>query len=292
MTDTQATPDVGALKEVGRQLRKDIIEMTTRAGSGHPSSSFSAVEAVTALYFGGILRHRPNEPKWSDRDRFVLSKGHAAPVQYAALAEQGYFPKDWLDGLRQIGQPLEGHPNMNRIPGIEASTGSLGQGLSIAVGIALAGHMDNKDYKVFCMTGDGEIDEGQIWEAAASAAKYHLPNIVWIVDKNGYQQTGPTKEVMPMSPLAEKTRAFGWHTREISGNDIEECLDALAEARAWHDGPYCLISNTKKGYGVSFVEADYHYHGKALTEEEAARALRELGFDEAAAKYDANGKGA
>lgn len=292
MAQTQARPNVDALKETARQLRKDIIEMTTRAGSGHPSSSFSAVEVVTALYFGGILRHRPNEPKWPDRDRFVLSKGHGAPVQYAALAEQGYFPKDWLKGLRQIGQPLEGHPNMRTTPGIEANTGSLGQGLSIAVGMAMAGHKDNRDYNVFCMTGDGEIDEGQIWEAAASAAKFYLPNIVWIVDKNGYQQTGSTSEVMPMAPLAEKTRAFGWHTREINGNDIEECLDALAEARAYHDGPYCLIANTKKGYGVSFVEANYHYHGKALTNDEAARALDELGYSEAAAEFAAKGKGA
>lgn len=291
MTQTEAKPDIGALKEMARVLRKDIVEMTTKAGSGHPSSSFSAVELITAIYFGGILRHRADEPKWPDRDRFVLSKGHGAPVLYAALGEAGYFPKEWFDHLREIGSNLEGHPNVKRTPGIEASTGSLGQGLSIAVGMALAGHMDDKDYQVFCMTGDGEIDEGQIWEAAASAAKYYLPNIVWIIDKNGYQQTGSTKEIMPMAPLADKTRAFGWHTREINGNDIEECLDALAEARAWHDGPYCLIANTHKGQGVSFVEANYHYHGKALTDEEAVRALDELGWPEEARKFEKNGKG-
>lgn len=292
MTDTQARPDVGALKEAARLLRKDIIEMTTRAGSGHPSSSFSAVEVIVGLYFGGILRQSPDSPKDPDRDRFIMSKGHGAPAQYAALAERGYFPKEWMDGLREIGQPLEGHPNMKRIPGIEASTGSLGQGLSVAVGIAIAGKLDEKDYQVFCMTGDGEIDEGQIWEAAASAAKFNLSNLVWIIDKNKYQQTGATKDVMPMAPLAEKCRAFGWHTREINGQSLEEVMDALAEAHAYQDGPYCIISNTDKGAGVSFVQGDFSYHGKALTREEAGRALRELGWDEDAKKYDTDGKGA
>jgi len=192
----------------------------------------------------------------------------------------------------RIGQPLEGHPNMKRVPGIEASTGSLGQGLSIAVGMAIAGKLDGKDYKVFCMTGDGEIDEGQIWEAAASAAKFELPNIVWIINKNKYQQTGSTADVMPMDPLPDKCRAFGWHVGEVDGQDMEAVVQAITEARAFRDGPFCLISHTHKGAGVSFVEADFGYHGKALTKEEATRALRELGFEDEAAKYETDGKGA
>lgn len=285
MTETFARTDIPALKEMARVLRKDIIEMTTKAGSGHPSSSMSAAEVVAGLYFGGILRHNSAEPHWPERDRFVLSKGHGCPVLYAALANAGYFPKDWMEHLREIGAPLEGHPNVLRVPGIEASTGSLGQGLSIGVGMAIAGHMDNMDYKVYVMTGDGEIEEGQIWEAAASAAKFNLPNIVWIIDRNGYQQTGSTKEVMPMDPLAEKCTAFGWHVREINGQDMAEVMDALQEAKAHHGGPYCLISNTKKGAGVSFVESNFGYHGKPLTVEETHRALLELGWTVEAAKY-------
>lgn len=285
MTETLARADIPALKETARLLRKDIIEMTTKAGSGHPSSSMSAAEVVAALYFGGILRHNPAEPKWPERDRFVLSKGHACPVLYSALAHTGYFPLEWMDHLREIDAPLEGHPNYLRIPGAEASTGSLGQGLSIGVGMAMAGHMDNKDYKVYVMTGDGEIEEGQIWEAAASAAKFYLPNIVWIIDRNGFQQTGSTKDVMPMDPLAEKATAFGWHVREINGQDMAEVMDALQEAKAHHEGPYCLICNTKKGAGVSFVEGNFHYHGKPLTIEETHRALLELGWTAEAAKY-------
>lgn len=278
MTDATARPDIGALQEKARLLRKEIIEMTTKAGSGHPSSSMSAVEVIVSLYFGGVLRQKPSEPQWPDRDRFVLSKGHGVPAQYAALAEAGYFPKEWLNDLRQIGAPLEGHPNVHSTPGIEACTGSLGQGLSIGVGMALAGWLDKKDFNVFVMTGDGEIDEGQIWEAAASASKYKLPNLVWIIDQNGFQQTGATGDILPMEPLAAKAEAFGWHARVINGNDMAEALNALQEARAWKDGPYCLISKTKKGAGVSFVEGDFSYHGKPLTQEETERALEELGW--------------
>jgi transketolase len=278
MTQTPARPDIPVLKEKARLLRKLIIEMTTKAGSGHPSSSMSAAEVIAGLYFGGILRHRPDEPKWPDRDRFVLSKGHACPVLYAALAECGYFPMDWLWGLRQIGQPLEGHPNVHTTPGIEASTGSLGQGLSTGVGMAVAGQLDESPFKVYVMTGDGEINEGQIWEAAASAAKRNLKNLVWIIDKNGYQQTGATQTVLPMDPLADKARAFGWHVREVDGQDMSAVMEALTEASEWSDGPYCLISHTKKGAGVSFVEADFGYHGKPLTADEAKRAMEELGW--------------
>jgi transketolase len=278
MTDTAERVDIDALKDKARLLRKLMIEMTTKAGSGHPSSSMSAAEVVAALYFGGILRHKPDDPKWADRDRFIMSKGHGCPAQYAALAEAGYFPHEWLDGLRQIGEPLEGHPNMHRVPGIEASTGSLGQGLSIGEGVAFAGWLDKKDYKVYVMTGDGEINEGQIWEAAFGAKKYQLPNLVWIVDRNGFQQTGATKDIMPLDPLENKIKAFGWTVRVINGQSMEEVMDALTEAKNHKDGPFCIISNTKKGAGVSFVEGDFSYHGKALTEDEKKRAMEELGY--------------
>jgi transketolase len=286
MSDTQARPDIAALKEQARVMRRDIIEMTTRAGSGHPSSSMSSAEVITALYFAPFLRYRAAEPAWPDRDRFVLSKGHGVPALYAALAGAGFFPREWLNHLREIDSPLEGHPNLKRTPGIEASTGSLGQGLSIGVGMAFAGKMDKRDYRTWVMTGDGEADEGQIWEAAASAAKYHLDNLVWIVDQNGYQQTGSTKDVMPMDPMARKAETFGWHVREVDGQNMAAVVEALAEAEAWNEArPFFILSHTKKGAGVSFVEGDFSYHGKALTKEETHRALLELGFPEDAARY-------
>ena len=266
------------LKEKARLLRRHIIEMTTTAGSGHPSSALSMVEIVTALYFGGILRHDPKNPRWEDRDRFVLSKGHGCPALYAALAEAGYFPVEDLQTLRKLGSPLEGHPNMLRLPGIEASTGSLGQGLSIACGMAAAAKIDGKDYHVFCMIGDGENNEGQVWEAAAAAAHFKFDNLTCIVDHNGAQQTGYVQDVLNMMPLAEKWRAFHWNTLEIDGHNIEEVFYALRAAKAHRGSPTAIIARTKKGKGVSFVEASYSYHGKALTKEEAERALAELGW--------------
>lgn len=268
-----------ALREKARLLRKHIITMTTAAGSGHPSSSLSAVEVVTALYFGGLMRYDPRNPAWPTRDRFILSKGHAAPILYAALAEAGYFPVSELQTLRQIGSRLEGHPNMRVLPGVEASTGSLGQGLSIGVGHALAGRLDGRDYQVYVLIGDGENQEGQVWEAALSAAKYRLGNLVCVVDHNGYQQTGAVADVLPIEPLAEKWRAFGWETQEIDGNDMEQVLRALRAANAIEGKPAAIIAHTVKGKGVSFVEADFGYHGKALTPDEAARALKELGWE-------------
>lgn len=267
-----------ALRERARVLRKHIITMTTAAQSGHPSSSLSAVEVLAALYFGGILRYDPARPEWPERDRFILSKGHAAPGLYAALAEAGYFPVEDLATLRRIGSPLEGHPILGKLPGVEASTGSLGQGLSIAVGHALAGKLDGIPYHVFVMTGDGENDEGQVWEAALSAAKYRLDNLTCIVDHNGYQQTGSIPEVMPLAPLAEKWRSFGWHTLEVDGNDVAAVMPALAAARDFRGSPTAIVAYTRKGKGVSFVEASFAYHGKALTPEEADRALEELGW--------------
>lgn len=266
------------LKEKARLLRKLIIEMTTEAGSGHPSSSLSTVEVVTALYFGGVMGYDPKAPRWEDRDRFILSKGHACPALYAALAEAGYFPKEDLMTLRKLGSPVEGHPNMLRLPGIEASTGSLGQGLSIACGVAAAGKIDGKGYQVFCMIGDGENNEGQVWEAAAGASHFHFDNLTCIVDHNGAQQTGYVNEVLNMKPLAEKWKAFHWNTLEIDGHDMQAVLDGLNAAKAHTGSPTAIIAHTKKGKGVSFVEASYGYHGKALTKEEAEKALVELGW--------------
>ena len=214
--------NLDALLARAKSIREDIVRMTTEAGSGHPSSSLSATEVVTALYFGGFLRHDAKNPHWPDRDRFILSKGHAAPVLYAALAQSGYFPHDEIMTLRKIGSPVEGHPNMRRLPGVEASTGSLGQGLSIGIGHALAARVDKKGYHTYVMTGDGELDEGQNWEAAASAAKFQLDNLTLIVDRNHYQQTGAAEEVLNMDPIDGKFTAFGWKTQVINGNDMRE----------------------------------------------------------------------
>src|SRR5207245_324135 len=205
------------LKAHAKSIRKGIITSTTTAGSGHPTSSLSGVEIAVALFFGGILRYDPKNPDWPDRDRLILSKGHAAPLLYAVLAEAGYFSTDLLSTLRKIDSPLEGHPNRRRLAGVEASTGSLGQGLSIGIGAALAGRLDQKDYRVYVMTGDGEIEEGQVWEAVMAAHKYQLDNLVAIVDQNGYQQTGATAEVMDLKPLAPRFKAFGWAAHEIDG---------------------------------------------------------------------------
>jgi len=276
-----APPDsatsLDALHDEARRLRCLIVDMTTAAGSGHPSSSFSCVELLTALFFGGILRHDPKNPHWPERDRFIMSKGHAVPALYAALAERGYFPEAELQTLRRMDSRLEGHPNVRRMPAVEASTGSLGQGLSIGLGMALAGRLDRLDYRVWVMLGDGELDEGQVWEAAMTAAKYRVENLVAIVDANGYQQTGATRDIMPSEPKVGKWQAFGWQTEEIDGHDFNQVLPALRKARENQGGPTAIIARTHRGHGVSFVEADYHYHGKALTPDEARRAREELG---------------
>jgi transketolase len=283
MATTATTPRAGEsveqLKETARLLRKHILESTTEAGSGHPSSSFSCTEIIVALYFGGLLRHDAQNPSDPNRDRFVLSKGHAVPAQYAAMAESGYFPVEDLMTLRKLGSPLEGHPNARRLPGIEAPTGSLGQGLSIGVGMALAAKLDQGDWRTWVVLGDGEIDEGQIWEAAMSAPKFHLDNLIVIVDANTAQQTGYTKDVMPTESKVDKWAAFGWEVQEIDGHDFEALLPALEKARAASNGkPQAIIARTLKGKGVSFVEKDYGYHGKPLTRDELKRALEELGW--------------
>jgi transketolase len=259
--------DLDALLDRAKTIRAEILRSTTEAGSGHPSSSLSATEVVTALYFGGFLRIDPKNPRDPNRDRFILSKGHAAPVLYAALAEAGFFPREELLTLRKLGSPLEGHPNMKRLGGVEASTGSLGQGLSIGVGHALAARIDRRDYHTYVMTGDGELGEGQIWEAAASAAKYRLDNLTAIVDRNHYQQTGAAEEVLNMDPIDGKFTAFGWHTLTINGNDMKEVVTALERARAVKDQPTCIVSLTHKGQGiVPLLEklGDPNFHGKPL----------------------------
>jgi transketolase len=266
------------LQARARAVRRDIITSTTAAGSGHPTSSLSGVEVAVALYFGGILRYDPKNPTWPQRDRFILSKGHAAPLLYAVLAEAGYFSKDLLPTLRKLGSPLEGHPNMRRLPGVEASTGSLGQGLSIGVGHALATRMDGYDSRVYVMLGDGEIEEGQVWEAVMSAVKFKLDNLVAIVDVNGYQQTGPTAEVMDLRPLAPRWEAFGWAVQDVkNGNDMAQVLAAFRAAAQVKGRPSVLLAHTVKGYPISDVIHDPNHHGVAFKPDEAKRALEVIG---------------
>jgi transketolase len=267
---------VPELREIAKTLRKDIIRMTTAAGSGHPTSSLSAVEVVAALYFGGFLRYDVKNPHDPHRDRFILSKGHAVPVLYSAMAEAGYFPVEELLTLRKLGGRLEGHPNMRRLPGIEASTGSLGQGLSFGIGEALACRLDKLDSHVYVMLGDGEIEEGQVWEAFAAGHKYKLSNLTAIVDRNGFQQTGPTSQVMDLTPVADKIAAFGWSTQTIEGNDMQAVVDALGKARQVKDQPTAIVSHTRKGFGILPLlekEGDLNYHGKPLSKELAEKAL-------------------
>ncbi|MFN4260455.1 MAG: transketolase [Gemmataceae bacterium] len=275
MTAVAATPSTQELTNRAKIIRQDIITSTTTAGSGHPTSSLSAVEIAVALYFGGVLRHDPKNPKWPQRDRFILSKGHAAPLLYAVLAEAGYFPREQLPTLRQLGSPLEGHPNYRRLPGVEASTGSLGQGLSIGVGHALAARLDGFDARIYVLLGDGEVDEGQVWEAVMSAHKYQLDNLVAIVDQNGYQQTGPTAEVLDLRPLAPKFEAFGWFAQEIDGHDVDAVLAALRKAAATKGRPSAIVARTIKGYPIQdLLSSDPNHHGKPLTPQEAEQALR------------------
>ena len=267
------------IAEKARMMRRDIVQMIYTAGSGHPGGSLSAADIIASLYFH-VMRHRPQEPDWPDRDRFVLSKGHAAPALYAALAESGYFPVEELLNLRKIGHMLQGHPSMKSTPGVDMSTGSLGQGLSAAIGMALAGRMDGKDYTVYAMLGDGEIEEGQIWEAAMFAAHYKVDNLVAFLDKNGLQIDGPTDSVISSEPLADKWIAFGWHVIEIDGHDIPRILDAVEEAKAVREKPVMIIASTTKGKGVSFMENVVGFHGKAPNEEQYRQAMDEIGLPE------------
>lgn len=265
-----------ALKEKARGLRLDVLDMTTKAASGHPSSSFSCVEILTALYFGGILRYRSNDPHWPERDRFILSKGHAAPVLYAVLADAGYFDREELWGLRQVNRLAEGHPIQDKLPGIEATAGSLGKGISVGLGHVLGGRLNYMNYRVYVLLGDGECEEGQIWESALAAAHYKADNLTAIVDYNKYQETGPISREMALEPFVEKWRSFGWDVEEVDGHDIGAIIEKLKAIQRVKRQPSVIIAHTVKGKGVSFVEADYTFHGRALTPEQAEKAREEI----------------
>jgi transketolase len=264
------------LEVIANNMRINIINMVNEAQSGHPGGSLSICEIVTALYFKE-MNIDPKNPNWENRDRFVLSKGHAAPVLYAALAEKGYFPKEELMSLRKIDSMLQGHPDMKGIPGVDMTTGSLGQGLSAANGIALAGKIDKKDYRVFAIIGDGESQEGIIWESAMFAAHHKLDNITVFLDHNGLQIDGPNEEVMSIEPIGDKFKAFGWHVINIDGHSFEEIFEAIDEAKNTKGKPTMIVAKTIKGKGVSFMENQVGWHGKAPSEEQTIQAIEELG---------------
>lgn len=271
----QSKEQIVELKQIANELRRDVIYMVSKAKSGHVGGSLSAAEIVTALYFNE-MKVDPREPKWPDRDRFILSKGHCCPILYAALCRKGYFGREVLDTLREIHSPLQGHPDMRKTPGLDMSSGSLGNGLSIGLGMALASRANEKDYRVYVLMGDGEQEEGAIWEAAMAASHMKVDNLVGIVDCNKLQLIGRVKEVMDIAPLAEKWRAFGWNVIEINGNDMEAVLRAFDQAREVKGKPSVILADTIKGKGVSFMEDQVQWHSKAPNEEEAARAIKEL----------------
>lgn len=267
---------VEALKEKAKVIRRHVVEMISAAKSGHPGGSLSAADLMTALYFGGIIRHDPQNPSDPDRDRFIMSKGHAVPVLYATLAEAGFLPVEQLTTLRKLGSPLQGHPSKADYPLMEASTGSLGQGLSVGIGMAMAGKLNQKDYRVYVMIGDGEAEEGQIWEAAMSAPARKLDNLVAILDYNKFQLDGSIEEILNWAPVAEKWSAFGWHVIEVDGHDIAAILQAFAQAKTVTGKPVCIVAHTVKGQGVSFIAGNNDWHGKAPSVEERDKALAEL----------------
>ena len=264
------------LEETAREIRIDILKMLHEAQSGHTGGSLSAAEIVTALYFEQ-MKHRPKDPQWKERDRFVLSKGHAAPLLYAALAKSGYFDTKELMSLRKLKSNLQGHPDMRKTPGVEVCTGSLGQGLSMANGMAMANRLDGTQSRVYVLLGDGESQEGQVWEAAMTAAHYRLDNLCAILDKNGLQIDGTTRDIMNIEPLPEKWRAFNWNVITINGHDFREILTAFANAREIKHQPTIIIAETIKGKGVSIFENKVKYHGTAPTDDELKLALKELG---------------
>ena len=260
---------------MAKKLRRHVITMTATAGSGHPGGSLSAADIITVLYFR-VLRHKPENLEWSDRDRFILSKGHAAPILYAALAEAGYLPVSELATLRKLDSRLQGHTDRKFTPGVEMSAGSLGMGLSFAIGVALAAKLDSQTYRTYVLLSDGECEEGQTWEGALSAAQFKLDNLTAIVDCNGMQLSGWTQNIMNLEPFSQKWQAFGWHTLDIDGHDIDQILSACQEAEKVKGKPTIIVARTIKGKGVSFMENNVAFHGKAPTWEEAKRALKEL----------------
>ncbi len=264
------------LKETARRIRMDVIRAIHEAGSGHPGGSLSATDILTALYFDE-MNIDPKNPKMEDRDKFVLSKGHAVPALYAALAERGFYPPEDMMTLRKLGSHFQGHPNMHKVPGIEMSTGSLGQGFSVAVGMATAGKMDRNPGRVYVLCGDGELQEGIIWEAALSAAHRHLDNLTLIVDWNGLQIDGNVDDVKAVAPIGDKFHSFGWHVLNVDGHNFPDLLAALDEAKETKGQPTVIVAKTHKGYGVSFMEDQAGWHGKAPNDEQFEQAIKELG---------------
>jgi transketolase len=263
------------MEAMAKKLRRHIVTMIGQAGSGHPGGSLSAVEIITALYFK-LMRHKPLDPQWAGRDRFILSKGHAAPALYAVLAECGYFPVEELMTLRQVDSRLQGHPDRTITPGVELSSGSLGQGLSFGLGVALAGRLDEQGYRVYVLLGDGECNEGQVWEAAMANAHYHIDNLTAVVDNNGQQIDGWNCDVMSLDPFVAKWRAFGWNVIEVDGHNISKLIAAFKEARGVKGQPTVIIAHTIKGKGVSFMENNPDFHGMAPNTIEVDLALKEL----------------
>ena len=270
--------DSKQLKLIANMIREDVVRMLTEAKSGHSAGSIGLADIFTALYFN-VLYHDPKNPEWEDRDRLVLSNGHVCPVMYAAMANAGYFPKEELLTLRKVGSRLQGHPHKGTLPGIENSSGPLGQGLSIAVGMALVSKRARKKWRVYCVTSDGEHNEGQIWEAVLLAAKYRLGNLTAIMDRNNIQIDGFTEEVLPLEPLAEKYRAFGWHVIEVDGHNIKKIIDACEESKAIYGKPTMIIAHTIPGKGIPFMEFLTEWHGKPPSKEEAEEAIKMLGLE-------------
>jgi len=275
-----ANPDLAKLESIAREGRAQIIRMLTHAGSGHPGGSLSVIDILTTLFFNR-MRYDPKRPQWEDRDRFVLSKGHCVPAQYYCMARAGYFPMDRLITLRKLGSPLQGHPDRVALPGIEAATGSLGQGLSVAMGMALGLKLGGKGARVYCVVGDGEIQEGQVWESLMSAPKlgapdHHLDNLCVILDYNGIQLDNFVKKILDLEPVTDKLKSFGWPVLEVNGHDIAQVDKALDQAEATKGGPTFIVAHTIKGKGVSFMENDPEWHGKSPKPEEAVRAVREI----------------
>jgi transketolase len=274
---THMHPNVQEVQAQARTMRCRILQMFKAAGHGHFGGSLSCADIVAALYFGGVLRVDPRHPGWPDRDRLIMSKGHGAPAVYAALVERGFCPPEWVAQYETLGAHFSTHPNMHLIPGIDMSAGSLGHGLSIGVGMALAGRMDAKDYRVYVILGDGELNEGMVWEAAMSAGKYGLDHLTAVVDRNSLCVGGRTEDVMPLEPLADKWRAFGWRVHTTDGHDIAAILDAFAGARGARGAPYVIIAETVKGCGVSFMAGKREWHGHPICDEEFRKAMLELG---------------
>ncbi|OYD14363.1 transketolase [candidate division WOR-3 bacterium JGI_Cruoil_03_44_89] len=270
--------NIEELKEIARLVRGDVIEMVTRAGSGHPGGSLSVVEVLVTLYYE-VMHHDPQNPDDDDRDRLVLSKGHAAPTLYAILSRLGYFDREWLLSLRRCGSKLQGHPYAPDTPGVDASSGSLGQGLSFANGCAMRAKLDNKSYRVYCIIGDGETNEGQIWEASMTSARYGLDNLCCVLDYNKLQIDGRIEDIKNPLPFRDKWEAFGWSVLDVNGHSFGEIKGAFDEATKTKGKPTMILAHTVKGKGVSFMEGKFEWHGRAPTRDEADRALRELGFD-------------